>query len=172
LYAGGEETTTPAMPTLLSLSHILLSLSILFSASTSQVYAATFPFTVHHTLPNGGNQLFSSGAGAGGLTKRANTTVAITNKANAQYIANITLARVDLRVLLDTGSSDLWVNFPGTAPTTTDLGKSVSLNYAIGAASGNVHTAQLQFDSFVIPDQAFCEFPLVLFLIIFVLFWD
>lgn len=86
------------------------------------------------------------------LGRRAPIPVA--NIGNAQYSANMTIGGVQVRVLLDTGrsvvrhlksgisdpysSSDLWVNFPGQTPSTTDLGKSVSLDYAIGKAGGIV----------------------------------
>ncbi|TFK52509.1 acid protease [Heliocybe sulcata] len=55
--------------------------------------------------------------------------------------------------MLDTGSSDLWVatNVPGAK----DLGKSVTLSYAVGQAQGDVYTAQLQFDDYTVEDQAF-----------------
>jgi len=72
-------------------------------------------------------------------------------------VSNITLAGVTVPVILDTGSSDLWVSFPGTPPTTTDTGKSLSLSYAVGSASGNIHTAQLQFDNYTVEDQAFLQ---------------
>ena len=71
-------------------------------------------------------------------------------------------------------SSDLWVNFPGTVPSTTDMGKSVTLAYAVGKASGSsipispeprtnewlfagdIHSTTLQFDNYTVNDQAFC----------------
>jgi hypothetical protein len=51
----------------------------------------------------------------------------------------------------------LWVHFPGTPPTTTDTGKGLSLSYAVGSASGNIHTAQLVFDNFTVENQAFLQ---------------
>jgi hypothetical protein len=58
------------------------------------------------------------------------------------------------RVMLDTGryvteglsfelcgdrfvSSDLWVAFPDNQPSSNDLGKGVTLSYAVGKASGH-----------------------------------
>ncbi|KAJ7069539.1 aspartic peptidase A1 [Mycena amicta] len=83
--------------------------------------------------------------------------VSISNNGNAAYMANISLAGVDVSVILDTGSSDLWVSFPGTPPSTNDTGKSLSLAYAVGSASGNIHTAELQIDNFTVADQAFLQ---------------
>ncbi|KAK7028845.1 hypothetical protein VNI00_014858 [Paramarasmius palmivorus] len=91
------------------------------------------------------------------LARRGSSTVPLQNIGNAQYVANITLAGVDLPVLLDTGSSDLWVNFPSSPPTTTDLGKSLSLNYAIGSATGRISAAKLEFGGYSIENQAFLQ---------------
>ncbi|KAJ7601197.1 aspartic peptidase domain-containing protein [Mycena floridula] len=121
--------------------HSLVSLSLFLAVCQ----AVIFPFEVRTTdYP------------VTGLARRAATgSVPVTNNGNAQYIANMTLGGQTARVLLDTGSSDLWVNFPGTAPTTKDLGKSITLNYAIGAAVGSINTATMVFDNFTVQDQAF-----------------
>ncbi|KAF5343209.1 hypothetical protein D9758_013441 [Tetrapyrgos nigripes] len=79
----------------------------------------------------------------------------LTNQGNAQYIANVTIGGQVARVIIDTGSSDLWANFPQTQPTSNDLGKGLTLNYAIGAAGGNIHSASVQFDGYTIDNQAF-----------------
>jgi len=82
-------------------------------------------------------------------------TVPISNTGNAQYVSNITVGDVQLPVLLDTGSSDFWVNFQSGPPPTKDLGKSLTLSYAVGQAHGNVNTAQVKFENYTIEDQAF-----------------
>lgn len=117
-------------------------LSFLFALSNS-CYAVHLPFHVQFDRS-------SSSIGA--------RSIPIYNNGNAQYIANVTLGGVIVPVMLDTGrcaitapphklilnqrkklvSSDLWVNFPDTTPSTTDLGKSLSLGYAVGSASGLV----------------------------------
>ncbi|KAM6494075.1 aspartic peptidase A1 [Amanita muscaria] len=83
------------------------------------------------------------------------TPISVTNTGNAQYSANMTVGGSQVRVLLDTGSSDLWVNFPGQTPNTADLGKSLTLNYAIGKASGDVHSATVGIGNFSLDSQAF-----------------
>ncbi|KAG5731657.1 hypothetical protein E4T56_gene19943, partial [Termitomyces sp. T112] len=88
---------------------------------------------------------------------RRSTNIGVTNLGNAQYIGNVTIGGVQARVLLDTGSSDLWVNFPTTQPTSTDLGKSIKLSYAVGAATGNVHAATVQIGNYSVDNQAFRE---------------
>ncbi|KAI0647782.1 acid protease [Trametes meyenii] len=89
------------------------------------------------------------------LAARANgqNTVPVANTRNSEYIANITLGGRQIPVLLDTGSSDLWVT--GSVPNANDLGKSVSLSYAVGRAAGDVYTAPLQFANYAVKDQAF-----------------
>lgn len=89
--------------------------------------------------------------------RRGPGTMGLDNIGNAQYVTNITLGGVPMAVLLDTGSSDLWVNFVGTPPATTDLGKSLSLSYAIGSAGGRISSTQLKFNQFTIDDQAFLQ---------------
>ncbi|KAI0064161.1 acid protease [Artomyces pyxidatus] len=85
---------------------------------------------------------------------RANVSgLPIQNTQNVQYIGNITLGGAPYSVILDTGSSDLWV--AANVPNATDTGKAVSLSYAIGQANGNVNTAQLGFDNYTIDNQAF-----------------
>ncbi|KAH0585943.1 Pregnancy-associated glycoprotein 2 [Termitomyces sp. J132] len=86
---------------------------------------------------------------------RRSTNIGVKNLGNAQYIGNVTIGGVQARVLLDTGSSDLWVNFPTTQPTSTDLGKSIKLSYAVGAATGNVHAATVQIGNYSVDNQAF-----------------
>ncbi|KAF7364913.1 Aspartic peptidase A1 [Mycena venus] len=123
--------------------HSLIPLS-LFLTILDVVHAIGVPFTVRTSSTSAPNR----------LGRRA---VPITNNGNAAYIANLTLAGTSVSVILDTGSSDLWVHFPGTPPTTTDTGKGLSLAYAVGSASGNIHTAQLEFDGYTVQDQAFLQ---------------
>ncbi|KAI0027747.1 acid protease [Vararia minispora EC-137] len=91
-------------------------------------------------------------------TRRAtasNVTVGlpIKNVNNVEYLGNLTLNGNTFTVILDTGSADLWV--AGNVPNATDLGKSVSLSYAIGTANGNVHSATLTFGNYTVQNQAF-----------------
>jgi hypothetical protein len=98
-----------------------------------------------------------------GLNRRANVSVSsttsnltgvpVSNIHNVQYVSNITLGGQTVRVMLDTGSSDLWV--AENIPNTKDLGQSVTLSYAVGNAAGNINTASLQFDDYTVNDQAF-----------------
>ncbi|KAJ7079760.1 aspartic peptidase A1 [Mycena belliarum] len=125
--------------------HSLIPLSLILAVS-DVVYAVKLPFYVRT----------SSTAPERSVGRRA---VPISNNGNAEYMSNITLGGTTVSVILDTGSSDLWVNFPKTTPPTKDLGKSLSLSYAVGSASGTVKSAQLQFDGFTVEDQAFLLVP-------------
>ncbi|KAF8650170.1 hypothetical protein AX16_005404 [Volvariella volvacea WC 439] len=118
----------------------LLPLSLLLSVST----AVRIPFEVRVDNPS-----------PRGLIRRAPATIPISNTGNAQYVGNITIGGVEVEVLLDTGSSDLWVHFPGPQPQATDMGKQVTLNYAIGRAAGHVHSARVEFANNTVDNQAF-----------------
>ncbi|RDB14818.1 Aspartic protease 6 [Hypsizygus marmoreus] len=123
----------------------LIPLSLLltiFSTCPPPAFGIRLPFDVHIT--NSPNH----------LTRRS-ANLPVSNNGNAQYIGNITLGGVGARVLLDTGSSDLWVAFPKEQPQAKDVGKGVTLAYAVGQASGNVHTTTAQIQSYKVDDQAF-----------------
>ena len=51
------------------------------------------------------------------------------------------------------GSSDLWV--AGNVPQTTSLGKTETLSYAIGKASGQIEAATLQLGGYTVNNQAY-----------------
>ncbi|KAF9454879.1 acid protease [Macrolepiota fuliginosa MF-IS2] len=105
--------------------------------------AIRVPFEIH----------FSDNILGTSLTRRTPTPVS--NTGNAQYVSNITLGGVTLPVLLDTGSSDLWAAFPSNQPSVTDLGKTVSLNYAVGKVGGSIATTSLSFGGYNVDNQAF-----------------
>ncbi|KAH9984887.1 aspartic peptidase domain-containing protein, partial [Russula vinacea] len=73
------------------------------------------------------------------------------NDGNLEYSVNITLGGQPIQIVIDTGSSDLWVSTPIAAAN--DTGIQSGIIYDIG----EVKTAQLEFVGFTIPDQAFME---------------
>ncbi|CCM01494.1 uncharacterized protein FIBRA_03548 [Fibroporia radiculosa] len=75
------------------------------------------------------------------------------DQGDVKYFTNLTLGGQPFQVLIDTGSSDLWIQ--GSVPGAQDTGKTVSVNYAIGAVSGSVMTSTLTFDDFTVENQAF-----------------
>lgn len=107
------------------------------------VNAARVPFQVRYAQPHALSQ------------RDVNSSVPITNTFNAEYISTITLGSASFPVLLDTGSSDLWV--AGNVPQTTSLGKSETLSYAIGKASGEIEAATLQFGGYTVNNQAYLQ---------------
>ncbi|KAI0248606.1 aspartic peptidase domain-containing protein, partial [Lactifluus subvellereus] len=107
---------------------------------SSRVNALRFVIRGQHTSPH--------------LNKRAHVS-GLDNGQNLKYYTNITLGGVPFSVSIDTGSSDLWV--AGNVSNSKNTGVSTSVEYAIGAISGSVRTAQLTFLNFVVPDQVFIQ---------------
>ncbi|KAJ7673543.1 aspartic peptidase domain-containing protein [Mycena rosella] len=81
----------------------------------------------------------------------------IDNSADLQYTTNITVGGVSFAVLIDTGSSDLWV--AGSVPVATASGKQATISYASGGATGPIKSAPLTFAGYTVPTQAFMEVP-------------
>ncbi|OCH88665.1 acid protease [Obba rivulosa] len=108
------------------------------------VHALTFPVQVRPSQRSGSLHVRANGN---------NSLLPIHNTLNSEYITNITLGGRVIPVLLDTGSSDLWVT--GNVSGSTDLGISTSLSYAVGNADGDINTATLQFGNYTVEDQAF-----------------
>ncbi|KAI0949368.1 hypothetical protein AcW1_009001 [Taiwanofungus camphoratus] len=79
------------------------------------------------------------------------------NIQDVRYYTNVSLGGQPFQVLIDTGSSDLWV--AGNVPGAQSTGKTASLNYAIGAAAGSIMTAELEFEGYTVDNQAFVNVP-------------
>ncbi|THH20588.1 hypothetical protein EW146_g785 [Bondarzewia mesenterica] len=77
------------------------------------------------------------------------------NGQNINYYTNITLGGDEFSVMIDTGSSDLWV--AGNVSNAKDMGVSTEVDYAIGSAGGPIKTAQLEFAGYKVSDQAFLQ---------------
>ncbi|KAJ8518401.1 hypothetical protein ONZ45_g4523 [Pleurotus djamor] len=129
--------------------HLLLPLSLLLAVldTAHQIHAVKIPFQVR--------TLVGPSSTVDRLGRRATNNVPIKNIHNSQYVSNITIAGKDVALLLDTGSSDMWVSFPKEIPQTTDTGKQITLRYAIGKAEGHIRTAPITVGNFTINDQAF-----------------
>ncbi|TFK40751.1 aspartic peptidase domain-containing protein [Crucibulum laeve] len=83
--------------------------------------------------------------------------VFLNNSVDLGYYVDITLGGKPFTVLIDTGSSDLWIS--GRVENSTDTGTRSGVTYAVGGVEGPVKTALLQFGGFTIPNQAFMEIP-------------
>ncbi|TDL30218.1 acid protease [Rickenella mellea] len=142
------------------LTTLLLIISIL---DAHIVQGLKFPVQIRTTTTSLSQQSSSSRLGRHvrrtGVTAQtvntSNGSIPIANTQNAEYISNITLGGVTIPVMLDTGSSDLWVSLP--VPNARDSGKTAKLEYAVGEASGHINFAPLTFDNYTVPDQAFLQ---------------
>ncbi|KAF8798904.1 acid protease [Phlegmacium glaucopus] len=124
----------------------VIPLSLLLTILDSSVNAVILPLEAR------------AGPPPAALRRRGSTSTVqnLTTLGNVQYATNLTIAGVELVISLDTGSSDLWASFPGTVPTASikDTGKSLTLNYAVGSASGDIQTTSVQIGNITINDQA------------------
>ncbi|PPR00466.1 hypothetical protein CVT24_004527 [Panaeolus cyanescens] len=90
------------------------------------------------------------------LFSRAPTNgLVLQNHADISYYANITLANQQFRVLVDTGSSDLWV--AGNVRDSQDSGKQAIINYAVNSVTGPIKLAELKFAGHTTTNQAFLQ---------------
>ncbi|KDQ62633.1 hypothetical protein JAAARDRAFT_30550 [Jaapia argillacea MUCL 33604] len=79
----------------------------------------------------------------------------LNNSQDVGYYANINVGGAAFQVLIDTGSSDLWV--AGTVPTKTSTGATSGVQYAIGSVTGPINLATLEFAGYSVPSQAYLE---------------
>ncbi|KAJ7473379.1 aspartic peptidase domain-containing protein [Mycena latifolia] len=86
----------------------------------------------------------------------ANNT--LINVYNDRYVVKLMIAETPVYVLLDTGSTDIWVNPPaGLSGPFTDTGVAAKLAYGDGSSfvNGTIGLGQVEFAGFTVPAQAF-----------------
>jgi len=120
--------------------------SLLF---TTLLHAAHTSLAVHVDLPRREIADLSS------LFSRASNGTSTLDSANGSYSINITLGGKAYSVMIDSGSSDLWV--AGAVPGAKDTGATAQITYAVGSAQGPVKTADLTILGYTVKDQAYIE---------------
>ncbi|KAI9059166.1 acid protease [Trametes sanguinea] len=102
-----------------------------------------------------GSSASASGAKYGTLSSPAD--LGVTGRfGDAIYTAEIVLGGQNFTVVIDTGSTDLWVDARGLniqLSNNTDI--PINFTYAMGGVSGNIAFADLQIGPYTIPNQAF-----------------
>ncbi|GLB38617.1 putative peptidase A1 family protein [Lyophyllum shimeji] len=79
----------------------------------------------------------------------------LNNTADISYYADIKIGGKVYTLLVDTGSSDLWIS--GRVPNSSRTQFSSAVSYAVGSVEGPVKTAEVEFAGYKIPDQAYLE---------------
>ncbi|KAI0358431.1 acid protease [Trametes cingulata] len=79
--------------------------------------------------------------------------VDLQNAGDLQYYMNVTLGGREFRVLVDSGSADLWV--AGEVPDSEATTHTARINYNDGTVQGDVRTATLEIEGYSIPSQAY-----------------
>jgi hypothetical protein len=87
------------------------------------------------------------------LVSREVGVSSLNNSADISYYTDITLNGTTFSVLIDTGSSDLWV--VGSVSGAVNTGSKASVTYAVGSVSGPIDLANLEFGGYTVPDQAY-----------------
>ncbi|KIP07540.1 hypothetical protein PHLGIDRAFT_35388 [Phlebiopsis gigantea 11061_1 CR5-6] len=116
----------------------LLSLSSLAAAKPQD------GFSVISHVSNGGLSASQAGVGIG-----------VDDSQDLQYNVNITLGGQQFEVILDSGSSDLWVMSNTSLKLTNDSGIATGISYGEGFVAGPIQFAELQLGPYTVPSQAF-----------------
>ncbi|KAI1794122.1 acid protease [Ganoderma leucocontextum] len=96
----------------------------------------------------------SSGATAHALAERVGV-VDLQNSGDLEYYTNVTLGGRSYRVLVDSGSADLWV--AGEVPKSTATPHVVTIHYGDTYVLGKVNTATLHFAGVTVVNQSYVE---------------
>ncbi|KAJ3817766.1 aspartic peptidase domain-containing protein [Lentinula raphanica] len=127
---------------LLSLSYLLLTLQSATVSSALQLEV------------NGRRNASPSLATSTSLKPRDNIgTSSLNNSADISYYTDVTLNGTTFSVLIDTGSSDLWV--VGSVSGAVKTGLSAGVSYAVGSVEGDIELANLDFGGYIVPSQAY-----------------
>ncbi|KAF8195466.1 aspartic peptidase domain-containing protein [Pholiota molesta] len=89
------------------------------------------------------------------LGSQTSGSVTLNNSADISYHADIIVGNQTFTVLVDTGSSDLWV--AGSVVQSTSSGQNASIKYAANSVIGSVRYANVDFAGQRIVNQAFLE---------------
>lgn len=60
---------------------------------------------------------------------------------------------LELKLAVDTGSSDLWVHTPNKLTTTGETGIALNISYGVGSASGIIVSGPVRLGDFFVPEQ-------------------
>ncbi|KAH7885425.1 aspartic peptidase domain-containing protein [Phlebopus sp. FC_14] len=99
----------------------------------------------------------SSSANVQRRSAMTGTIAQLGDSQNIPYTTNVTMNGASLSILIDTGSSDLFVS--SQVPGAVSQNYQASVSYAAGSAQGDVMSADMEFAGFSIQSQFFIEAP-------------
>ncbi|KAF8555756.1 acid protease [Imleria badia] len=94
------------------------------------------------------------------LRRRSSMSGSVSQLGDTQdmvYLTNVTFNGKPFSIMIDTGSSDLWVSSP--VPNAVPQNFQAGVSYASGSAQGSVMSATFEFAGFTIDSQFFIEAP-------------
>ncbi|KAG8889977.1 hypothetical protein FRB98_001712 [Tulasnella sp. 332] len=118
-------------------------ISLALSICSSVVYGLKFPIGSRKAIPYPGLQHRNA----------RSASVPLLNFQNTNYNVNITLGGVIYTVIIDTGSSDLWI--AADVPNAQPVGLNTNITYGVGSVAGPIMKAPLSFAGYDVPAQAF-----------------
>ncbi|KAF8133713.1 aspartic peptidase domain-containing protein [Boletus edulis] len=120
-----------------------------------------FCFLVLATRGNASHLQLSGRLGSSSALQRrtsmAGTMSQLNDTQNIVYTTNVTLNGKPFSIMIDTGSSDLWVS--SSVPGAVSQNYQASVSYASGSAEGTIMSATLDFSGYSIEDQFFIFAP-------------
>ncbi|EIN06447.1 acid protease [Punctularia strigosozonata HHB-11173 SS5] len=79
----------------------------------------------------------------------------LNDKSDVEYTTKLTLGGNEYNVVVDTGSSDLWVS--GDVKKASDTGKGTTVTYAVGEVQGPIRLADMELAGYTTVQQAFIQ---------------
>ncbi|KAJ3518437.1 hypothetical protein NM688_g9439 [Phlebia brevispora] len=122
-------------------------------AASSLCYGIRIPIERRDDPPHSTSVNFSTSANG------INTTFGFQNVKNNRYTGTLTVSGIPFTVILDTGSTDIWLVSEGAISSTTSTNVQGSIHYVTSSVTGEIELADMSFGNFSVKQQAFINLP-------------